>query len=83
LGISKQAILKRYQKGQLIALARGTAKCRKVPRLAVQRPESLEGIEETLQVLNAGNRLDDFGPDAFLPLQSRISSRETAYRLPA
>jgi hypothetical protein len=61
LGISKQAILKRYQKGQLIAWREERQNAVKFPVWQFSDRKVLSGIEETLRVLNAGNRLDDFG----------------------
>jgi hypothetical protein len=61
LGISKQAILKRYQKGQLLAWREERQNAVRFPVWQFRDRQVLEGIEETLHVLNAGNRLDDFG----------------------
>lgn len=61
LGISKQAILKRYQKGQLLAWREERQNAVRFPVWQFNDRKVLEGIEETLQVLNAGSRLDDFG----------------------
>lgn len=61
LGISKQAILKRYQKGQLLAWREERQNAVRFPVWQFSDRKVLEGIEETLQVLNAANRLDDFG----------------------
>ena len=61
LGISKQAILKRYQKGQLIAWREERQNAVRFPVWQFSDRKVLSGIEETLRVLNAGNRLDDFG----------------------
>ena len=61
LGISKQAILKRYQKGRIIAWREERQNARRFPVWQFSDRKVLEGVEETLQVLNAGSRLDDFG----------------------
>jgi hypothetical protein len=61
LRISKQAILKRYQKGQLLAWREERQNAVRFPIWQFNDRKVLEGIEETLHVLNAGNRLDDFG----------------------
>jgi len=61
LGISKQAILKRYQKGQILGWREERQNAVRFPVWQFNDGKVLEGIEETLQVLNAGNRLDDFG----------------------
>jgi len=61
LGISKQAVLKRYQKGQLVAWRQERQNAVRFPVWQFRDQRVLEGIEETLQLLNAGNRLDDFG----------------------
>jgi len=61
IGISKQAILKRYLKGQLIAWREERQSAVRFPVWQFRDHKVLDGIEETLQVLNTGNRLDDFG----------------------
>ena len=61
MGISKQAILKRYQKGQIIAWREERQNAVRFPVWQFSDRKVLSGIEETLRVLNAGNRLDDFG----------------------
>ncbi len=61
IGISKQAILKRYQKGRIIAWREERQKAVRFPVWQFQEHKVLGGIEESLRVLNAGNRLDDFG----------------------
>jgi hypothetical protein len=61
LGISKQAILKRYQKGQLLAWREERQNAARFPVWQFSDRQVLQGIEEALQALNAGNRLDDFG----------------------
>ena len=61
IGISKQAILKRYQKGQIIAWREERQSAVRFPVWQFRDHKVLDGIEETLQALNTGNRLDDFG----------------------
>jgi hypothetical protein len=61
IGISKQAILKRYQKGQIIAWREERQKAVRFPVWQFREHKVLGGIGESLKVLNAGNRLDDFG----------------------
>jgi hypothetical protein len=61
IGISKQAILKRYQKGQLLAWREERQSAVRFPVWQFQDQRVLNGIEETLKALNVGNRLDDFG----------------------
>jgi hypothetical protein len=61
IGISKQAILKRYQKGQLIAWREERQKAVRFPVWQFHDHKVLDGIEDTLKVLNVGDRLDDFG----------------------
>jgi hypothetical protein len=61
LGISKQAILKRYQKGQILAWREERQKAVRFPVWQFDQGRVLNGIEQTLQVLNVGDRLDDFG----------------------
>jgi hypothetical protein len=59
LGISKRAILRRYQKGQLIAWREERLKAVRFPVWQFKEHQVLNGIRETLAVLNAGDRLDD------------------------
>ena len=61
LGISKQAILKRYQKGQIIAWREERQNAVRFPVWQFSDQKVLDGIEETLKILNAAHRLDDFG----------------------
>ena len=65
LGISKQAVLKRYQNGQLIAWRDERRNALRFPVWQFRDQKVLQGIEDTLQILNAGNRLDDFGRISF------------------
>jgi hypothetical protein len=66
LGISKQAILKRYQKGQIIAWREERQNAVRFPVWQFSDQKVLDGIEETLKILNAAHRLDDFGRVLFL-----------------
>jgi len=61
LGISKAAILKRYHKGWIIAWREERQNAARFPVWQFQDRKVLEGLEEVLQILNAGSRLDDFG----------------------
>ncbi len=61
IGISKQAILKRYQKGQLIAWREERQNAVRFPVWQFRDHAVLEGIEQALKILNAENRLDDYG----------------------
>ena len=65
LGISKQAVLKRYQNGQLIAWRDERRNAVRFPVWQFRDQKVLQGIEDALQILNAGNRLDDFGRMSF------------------
>jgi len=72
LGISKTAILKRYQKGQLIAWRQKRQNAVRFPVWQFQDGRVLDGIEPALKVLNAGSRLDDFGRMLFFLSNSRF-----------
>jgi hypothetical protein len=61
LGLSKTAILKRYQKGQIIAWRQERQNAARFPVWQFKDHTVLDGLEEVLKVLNAGSRLDDFG----------------------
>ncbi len=61
IGISKQAILKRYQKGQLIAWRQERQSAVRFPVWQFRDHAVLDGIEQALKILNADNRLDDYG----------------------
>jgi hypothetical protein len=61
LGLSKTAILKRYQKGQIIAWRQERQNAARFPVWQFKDHKVLDGLEEVLKVLNAGSRLDDFG----------------------
>ena len=61
IGISKPAILKRYQKGQLIAWREERQNAARFPVWQFDDHKVLNGLEAVLKVLNAGSRLDDFG----------------------
>ena len=60
LGISKPAILKRYQKGQLLAWREEKQNAVRFPVWQFAEGKVLHGIEGALQILNASS-LDDFG----------------------
>jgi hypothetical protein len=61
LGISKTAILKRYQKGRIIAWREERQNAARFPVWQFKDHKVLDGLEEVLKVLNAASRLDDFG----------------------
>ncbi|MGD0412979.1 MAG: hypothetical protein ABSC18_14910 [Verrucomicrobiota bacterium] len=61
LGISKTAILKRYHKGRIIAWREERQNAARFPVWQFKDHKVLQGLEEVLQTLNAGSRLDDFG----------------------
>jgi hypothetical protein len=61
LGLSKTAILKRYQKGQIIAWREERQNAVRFPLWQFQDHKVLAGLEEVLKILNATSRLDDFG----------------------
>jgi len=65
LGISKQATLKRHRDGQLIAWRDERRNAVRFPVWQFRDQKVLQGIEDTLQILSAGNRLDDFGRISF------------------
>jgi hypothetical protein len=61
IGISKTAILKRYQKGQIVAWRQERQNAARFPVWQFKEHKVLDGLEEVLKVLNAASRLDDFG----------------------
>jgi len=61
LGISKTAILKRYQKGQIIAWRQERQNAARFPVWLFKDQKVLAGLEQVLKILNANSRLDDFG----------------------
>ena len=61
IGISKTAILKRYQKGQIIAWREERQNAVRFPAWQFRDGKVLDGLEEVLKALNAGSRLDDSG----------------------
>ena len=61
IGISKTAILKRYQKGQIVAWREEKQNAVRFPAWQFKDHKVLDGMEDVLNVLNAGSRLDDFG----------------------
>jgi hypothetical protein len=60
LGISKEAILKHYQKGLILAWREVRQKSLRFPVWQFRDHKVLDGLEKTLKVLNTDNRLDDF-----------------------
>jgi hypothetical protein len=71
LGISKPAILKRYQKHQIIAWRAERQNAVRFPAWQFKEGTLLPGISECLQVLDAGGHLDDFGRMLFFLSNSR------------
>ena len=65
LGISKGAILNRYENRQLIAWRDEQRHALRFPVWQFRDQKVLQGIDDTLQILNAANRLDDFGRMSF------------------
>ena len=61
LGITQAAILKLYHRGQIIAWNHGRPNAARFPVWQIKDHELLDGLEETLKILSAGCRLDDFG----------------------
>jgi hypothetical protein len=61
LGISQAAILKMYHRGQIIAWNDGRPNAARFPVWQFKDRKLLDGLEETLKILGAGCRLDDFG----------------------
>src|SRR5437764_7448033 len=61
LGISKTAILKRYQKGQIIAWREERQNAARFPVWQFKDHKVVDGLEDVLKFLNRGSRLDDFG----------------------
>ena len=60
LGISTAAILKLYQRGQIIAWNDGRPNAARFPVWQFKDRELLDGLEEALKILSAGCRLGDF-----------------------
>ncbi len=61
LGISKTAILKRYQKGQILAWREEKQNGVRFPVWQFDNHKVLDGLEDVLNALNTASRLDDFG----------------------
>ena len=61
IGLSKTAILKRYRKGQIVAWREERQNAARFPVWQFKDHKVLDGLEEVLKTLTAGNRLDDFG----------------------
>ncbi len=61
LGISKQAVLKRYQKAQLLAWREEKQNAVRFPVWQFAEGRVLEGMATVIEALHAGSRLDDFG----------------------
>jgi hypothetical protein len=72
LGMSKVAILKRYQKGRILAWREERQKAIRFPAWQFKNGRVLAGLEDTIAKLNAGSRLDDFGRMLFFLSNSRF-----------
>ena len=72
LGMSKVAVLKRYQKGQLLAWRVERQKAVRFPAWQFKDGKVLSGLEEIIGKLNEASRLDDFGRMLFFLSNSRF-----------
>jgi hypothetical protein len=72
LGMSKVAILKRYQNGRLLAWREERQNAVRFPRWQFENGKVLEGLEDALARLKAGGPLDDFGRLLFFLSHSRF-----------
>jgi hypothetical protein len=72
LGMSKVAILKRFQKGRILAWREERQKAIRFPVWQFQDGKVLNGLEDALAKLRAGSRLDDFGRMLFFLSNSRF-----------
>jgi hypothetical protein len=72
LGMSKVAVLKRYQKGKLLAWREERQHAVRFPRWQFHEGKVLEGLEKVLARLNSTCRLDDFGRLLFFLSDSRF-----------
>jgi hypothetical protein len=72
LGMSKVAVLKRYQNGKLLAWREERQKAVRFPRWQFQSGKVLEGLDAVLAKLNSVARLDDFGRLLFFLSTSRF-----------
>jgi|SRR6266850_4558577 len=76
LGMSKVAVLKRYQNGQLVAWREERQNAVRFPVWQFKEGKVLDGLEAVLSKLNAGSRLDDFGRMLFFLSNSRLLGRK-------
>jgi hypothetical protein len=72
LGMSKVAVLKRYQNGRLVAWREERQNAVRFPAWQFNDGKVLDGLEAVLSKLNAGSRLDDFGQMLFFLSNSRF-----------
>jgi hypothetical protein len=69
LGISKAAVLRRLEAGQMVAWHEGRRQAARFPRWQFDRDgRLLVGLEEVLGILNRGERLDGWGKVLFFLL---------------
>ena len=61
LNMSKVAILKRHEKGRLVAWQEEKQRAKRFPKWQFENGRVLPGLEVVLEKLNTGGRLDDFG----------------------
>ena len=75
-GVSKTAVLKRCQKGRLLAWREERQGAVRFPIWQFREGRGLQGLEQALAVLNQGHRLDDWGNVLFfLHTSGRLNNR--------
>jgi len=72
LGMSKVAVLKRYQKGGLVAWREERQNAVRFPVWQFKDGKVLDGLEAVLSKLTAGSRIDDFGRMLFFLSNNRF-----------
>jgi hypothetical protein len=72
LGMSKVALLKRRERGRVVAWRKESQRAFRFPAWQFRDGTMLPGVEETLDVLNEASRLDDYGRLLFFLSQSRF-----------
>ena len=72
LGMSKVAVLKRYQHGRLLAWREERQNAVRFPKWQFQDGKVLDGFESVLATLSSAARLDDFGRMLFFLSNSRF-----------
>lgn len=70
MGMSKQAVLKRYHKGQLIGWKEEKQNAVRFPVWQFESGKVLNGLEEVLARLNSDDSMDDYGRLLFFLSQS-------------